>query len=232
MSFGAHGGITLEGARPQPRRTGEAHPCSARRRRGVLVHWRRMRPGSRPCRRCRAPSRSDGHCAAPHGCRAERGGRGRAHAARPAPAARQIRRLAGRCRARAHGPAEGVRPHDAGAHGGNGRPVQADDRGRAARRRPRAQPHGGAWTPEPRPHRLTPDKGDCARSQVRATCCHWVPASPPHGRDRFEVAVLEVAAADGWRQRPRAARLRRKGACHRSNARWRQRNEAVNPRAL
>ena len=82
------------------------------------------------------------------------------------------------------GLAEGVRLHHPGPSRSGDRPVQAGDRRRAAlthgqassdrgaRRGPCAQSHGGAWTPELRPHRLT-SNGDGANApsfRVYATC--------------------------------------------------------------
>ena len=70
-----------------------------------------------------------------------------------------------------------------GASRGRNRPVQTGDRRRTAlahgrpsgdrggRRRPCAQPHGGVWTPELRPHRLTSNGVGATASalQIHAT---------------------------------------------------------------
>jgi len=145
----------------------------------VLVHRRWwIRPGPRLCRCCRALHRS-GRCRpAAYDRRAERHGRDRSHAAGPPSAAYR--------RARPNGLAESVRLHDAGASRGSDRPVQAGDRGRAALahgrppgdrggyRRPRAQPHVGAWTPELRPHRLTSNGVGTAASALQVHATRWL----------------------------------------------------------
>jgi len=79
-----------------------------------LVHGRRrLRSGRCHRQRRRTSSASGYHRAAARECGAERDGRDRTDTARPPSPARQTERFAGHRRARPHGPAKGIRLHQA-----------------------------------------------------------------------------------------------------------------------